>query len=110
MCSCVHWPPPSGAAACCTISNKPPGGCTEPPPSSSRSRAPTGRRTLDPDFASGPFDFGLVVATTADGTVPVVGGACVGNDGTGGTWTAVTLASSTGGLYVNYGVTSVLLQ
>jgi hypothetical protein len=48
-------------------------------------------------------------ATTETGTVPVVGGPCPGNAGTDGTWTSVTLASSTGGLYVNYGGTSVAM-
>jgi hypothetical protein len=51
-------------------------------------------------------------ATTTDGTVPVVGDACVANDegvARNGTWSVVTLVSSTGGLYVNYGGTSVPL-
>jgi hypothetical protein len=42
--------------------------------------------------------------TSIDGTVPVVGDPCVGNpDGVNfnGTWTAVTLVSSTGGLFVS---------
>lgn len=51
---------------------------------------------------------------TLGGTVPVVGEACVAEDGDGvaqnGTWSAVTLLGSTGGLYVNYGGNSVLLQ
>ena len=46
--------------------------------------------------------------TVTDGTVPVVGDACPGNNP--GTIIGVTLTSSTGGLYVNYGTTSVLLQ
>ena len=53
-------------------------------------------------------------STTYDGTVPVVGGTCVaGPTGAGqdGTWSAVTLVSSTGGgLTVNYGGTSVSLS
>ena len=53
-------------------------------------------------------------ATTNEGTIPVVGEACVAEDSDGiaqdGTWTSVTLVSSTGGLYVNYGTSSVLLQ
>jgi len=51
-------------------------------------------------------------ATTVEGTVPVVGGACVSEEGNGndGTWTAVTLQDSTGALYVNYGGASVALQ
>ena len=51
-------------------------------------------------------------ATTTDGTVPVVGEACVANDGgvnQNGTWSAVTLVSSTGGLFVNFGANSVQL-
>jgi hypothetical protein len=48
--------------------------------------------------------FGTVVT---DGTVPVVGGACPGNNP--GTVTNVTLTSSQGGLYVNYGGTGVYL-
>ena len=47
-------------------------------------------------------------ATVTDGTVPVVGGACPGNSDIA-IITAVTLTGSTGGLYVNYGGTSVLL-
>jgi hypothetical protein len=53
-------------------------------------------------------------ATVTDGTVPVVGGSCVGEpdngQGVNGTWTAVQLVSSTGGLYVNSNGNSVLLQ
>lgn len=45
---------------------------------------------------------------TVTGTVPVVGSECPG--GNPGTITAVTLTGSTGGLYVNYGPTSVLLN
>jgi hypothetical protein len=41
-------------------------------------------------------------ATTETGTVPVVGGACPGNEGTEGTWSSVTLVSSTAGLFVHY--------
>jgi len=51
-------------------------------------------------------------ATTTEGTVPVVGEACVANDegvARDGTWSAVTLVSSTGGLYVNFGTTSIPL-
>lgn len=50
-------------------------------------------------------------ATTTEGTVPVVGGSCVGNsDGVdhNGTWSSVTLVDSPGaGLFVNYGGSSV---
>jgi hypothetical protein len=46
--------------------------------------------------------------TTSSGDVPVVGGACPGGPN-GGTWTSVTLVSSTGGLYVNFGGTSIAL-
>jgi hypothetical protein len=47
-------------------------------------------------------------ATVVDGTVPVVGGACPGNNP--GTIIAVTKTGSTAGLYVNYpGLTGVLL-
>jgi hypothetical protein len=51
--------------------------------------------------------------TTTDGTVPVVGNACVANsDGVNhnGTWSSVTLISSSGGLFVNYGGSNVLLS
>lgn len=51
--------------------------------------------------------------TTTEGTIPIVGDACVGNpDGVAhdGTWSEVTLVrSSDGGLYVNYDGASVLL-
>ena len=47
-------------------------------------------------------------ATVTDGSVPVVGATCPGNSGLG-LVTDVTLTGSTGGLYVNYGGTSVLL-
>jgi hypothetical protein len=57
---------------------------------------------------------GFVGDPTVGGTVPVVGEACVAEDGDGiaqnGTWTTVTLLGSTGGLYVSYGGNSVLLQ
>jgi hypothetical protein len=49
-------------------------------------------------------------AVTYVGDVPVEGGACPGNPGTDGVWTAVTLESSTGGLYVHFGGQSVLLN
>jgi hypothetical protein len=53
-------------------------------------------------------------ATTPEGTVPVVGDACVGNDGgvaQNGTWSSVTLVSTSGGaLFVNYGGSSVQLN
>lgn len=46
----------------------------------------------------------------SSGDVPVVGGACPGNQGHGGVWTSVTqLAGGEGGLYVNYGDQKVLL-
>ena len=41
-------------------------------------------------------------STISSGAVPVVGGPCMGNPGTGGVWTSVTLLSSSqeeGGLY-----------
>jgi hypothetical protein len=47
---------------------------------------------------------------TSVGTVPVVGGPCPGNAGNDGVWSSVTANGSTGGLYVNYGGTSVRLQ
>ena len=46
--------------------------------------------------------------TTSSGDVPVVDGACPGGPD-GGTWTSVTLVSSTGGLYINFGGTSIAL-
>lgn len=48
---------------------------------------------------------------TSIGTVPVVGGPCPGNQGTGGTWSSVT-TSGTGvdGLFVSYGGTEVRLN
>jgi hypothetical protein len=52
---------------------------------------------------------GLGTTTTTGGEVPVVGGTCPGNPGTDGTWTAVALTGSTGGLYVVYSTTSVQL-
>lgn len=48
-------------------------------------------------------------APSAAGEIPEVGGACPGNQGHGGTWSSVTSTGSTGGLYVNYGGSSVLL-
>jgi hypothetical protein len=66
---------------------------------------------------SGPTQFtgflltGLGTATS-NGTVPVVGEACVANeDGVArnGTWSSVTPTGSTGGLYVTYNGNSVLL-
>jgi hypothetical protein len=48
--------------------------------------------------------------TTSTGAVPVVDGPCMGNEGHDGTWSSVTLVGSSGGLYVNYGGASVLLQ
>jgi hypothetical protein len=42
--------------------------------------------------------------------VPVVGGACPGNPGTGGVWTSVTLTGSTGGLFVWYNNQSAKLN
>lgn len=52
--------------------------------------------------------FGTV---SESGEVPVVGGPCPGNNGTDGTWSSVELiSSSTGGLYVRYGTTTVPLQ
>jgi len=48
--------------------------------------------------------------TTIGGEVPVVGGACPGNEGHDGTWTSVTPGLPTGGgLFVNYGGTAVPL-
>ena len=49
-------------------------------------------------------------STTTSGSVPVVGGTCPGSAGHAGTWTSVTEPVSTGGgLFVNYGPTSVAL-
>lgn len=51
--------------------------------------------------------------TTASGTTPAQGAACVASqDGIAhdGTWTSVTLTSSSGGLSVSYGGSSVVLQ
>ena len=51
-------------------------------------------------------------ATTTEGTVPVVGEACVANENgvaRNGTWSAVELISSTGGLFVSFGGSSVAL-
>jgi len=48
---------------------------------------------------------------TETGTVPAVGGPCMGNQGHAGIWTGVEqLAGGEGGLYVKYGTTRVLLQ
>ncbi len=48
--------------------------------------------------------------TFDSGEVPVVGGPCPGNPGTGGVWTSVTSnGGGQGGLYVNYGGTKVLI-
>lgn len=48
---------------------------------------------------------------TETGTIPVVGGPCMGNPGHDGVWTGVEqLEGGEGGLYVNYGATRVLLQ
>jgi hypothetical protein len=49
--------------------------------------------------------------TTESGEVPVVGGTCPGGGPEDGTWTSVTLVSSSGGLFVHFpGKDSVLLQ
>lgn len=53
---------------------------------------------------------GLGATTTTGGSLPVVGGPCPGNQGTDGVWISVTQTGSTGGLFVNYGGSSVLLQ
>jgi hypothetical protein len=53
---------------------------------------------------------GLGETTTTGGSVPVVGGACMGNPGHDGEWSSVTLTGSTGGLYVSYEGTSKFLQ
>jgi hypothetical protein len=56
------------------------------------------------------FNLSSFGTTTYEGTVPVLGDACVGNqDGIDhiGTWSAVTLVSSTGGLFVTYNGNSV---
>lgn len=53
---------------------------------------------------------GFTGTLSESGTVPVVGGPCPGNPGTDGTWSSVTLTSSSGGLYANWGGQSVLLQ
>lgn len=44
---------------------------------------------------------------TESGDIPVVGGACPGNEGTDGTWTSVTQTGSSAGLYTTYGTTTV---
>jgi hypothetical protein len=46
---------------------------------------------------------------TTGGALPVLGGACPGNQGTDGTWTSVTFLSSEGGLYATFGGVSHLL-
>lgn len=49
-------------------------------------------------------------STTTSGTLPVVDGPCMGNEGHDGTWSSVTHVSSTGAnLYVNYLTQSVQL-
>jgi hypothetical protein len=45
---------------------------------------------------------GILSTTTEVGTVPVVGGACPGNQGTDGVWTSVALTASTVELDVTY--------
>jgi hypothetical protein len=52
---------------------------------------------------------GLGTTTTTGGELPIVGGACPGNQGTDGTWSSVALTGSTGGLFVVHGTTSVQL-
>jgi hypothetical protein len=52
---------------------------------------------------------GLGATTESGGEVPVVGGACMGNEGHDGLWSSVNLVSSTGGLFVNHGGASVAL-
>jgi hypothetical protein len=51
--------------------------------------------------------FGTTTHSGAD--VPVVGGPCPGNPGTGAIYTSVTKTGSTGGLYAIYGGNSVLI-
>lgn len=48
-------------------------------------------------------------STTSSGSVPEVGGPCMGNEGHGGTWSSVVQTGSSGGLYVGYQGASVLL-
>ncbi len=61
---------------------------------------------------TGFFLTGFGTTTESGGAVPVVGGPCPGNPGTGGVWISVELESGggTGGLYVTFGPTTVLLQ
>lgn len=48
--------------------------------------------------------------SSSSGSVPVVGGACPGNAGHGGTWSSVELTGSSSGLYVSYSGVSALLS
>ncbi|MEV0272400.1 hypothetical protein AB0H43_26790 [Hamadaea sp. NPDC050747] len=50
--------------------------------------------------------YGTVIES---GEIPVVGGACPGNEGTDGTWSSVTQTGSSAGLYTTYGTTTVPL-
>lgn len=53
---------------------------------------------------------GLGATTTTGGDVPVDGGSCPGGPFNDGVISNIELVSSTGGLYVNFGGNSVLLQ
>lgn len=55
------------------------------------------------------FNLTSLGTTTTSGRVPLVGEACQG-DGREGTWAAVELTSSSGGLYVNHVSTSVQIH
>lgn len=49
---------------------------------------------------------GIASSSVTQGAVPVVGGACPGNQGHDGVWTSATMTSSTAALTVNLGTTS----
>jgi hypothetical protein len=53
---------------------------------------------------------GLRETTPPGGEIPVVGGACMGNQGHDGTWTSVELTGASGGLFVHHAARSSLLQ
>jgi hypothetical protein len=54
---------------------------------------------------------GIVGTASSIGTAPVYGGPCPGNEGTDGTWSAVTpVGTGVDGLFVSYGGTDVRLN
>ncbi len=62
---------------------------------------------------TGFFLTGFGTVSESGDEVPVVGGPCPGNQGNGGVWISVEVSGSggtTGGLYVTFGPTTVLLQ